>query len=62
MPTIQCSGKTNGKPCLESFTTKDALHKDAKFTCKVHTGKAPKEVSFQDHQFDSAIAGRRSDT
>lgn len=52
MPTIQCSGKTDSKACLESFTTQDALHKNAKFTCKVHTGKSPNAERFQGHQFD----------
>lgn len=55
MPTIQCSGKTDGKACLESFTTQEALHKDAKFTCKIHTGKAIDVERFQETQFDPTI-------
>lgn len=60
MPTIQCSGKTDGKACLESFTTQEALHKDAKFTCKIHTEKAPRDVFFQESQFDPQLAGKRA--
>lgn len=60
MPTIQCSGKTDGKACLESFTTQEALHKDAKFTCKVHTGKAPDTERFQDSQFDPKLPTKKS--
>lgn len=60
MTTIQCGGKTDGKACLESFTTQESLHKDAKFTCKNHTGKAPDTERFQSTPFDPKLSGRRS--
>jgi hypothetical protein len=60
MPTIQCSGKTNGKACLESFTTQEAVHKHVKFTCRLHTEKGPNEERFQESQFDRKLSNKKS--